>query len=109
MARTKGALNRRTRAALNNAELGNLGNDTLKFVDRIRKDNKKDDAVRLRAADIVLTYTKPKLSAVEQHIVDEATKLSEDELLDSIKSLVIANPEMGQHIVEWLREGSPPE
>ena len=74
MARTKGALNKRTRAALSDAELGALGNDTLEFVDRFRKDTRKDDQQRLRAADIVLTYTKPKLSAIEQHMVDDATK-----------------------------------
>ncbi len=46
MARTKGALNKRTRAALSDAELGALGNDTLEFVDRFRKDTRKDDQQR---------------------------------------------------------------
>jgi len=104
MARTKGALNKRTRAALSDAELGALGNDTLVFVDRFRKDTRKDDQQRLRAADIVLTYTKPKLSAIEQHMVDDATKLSEAEMLSSLKSLVIANPEIGEQIIDWMKE-----
>jgi len=104
MARTKGALNKRTRAALSDAELGALGNDTLEFVDRFRKDTRKDDQQRLRAADIVLTYTKPKLSAIEQHMVDDATKLSEAEMLSNLKSLVIANPEIGEQIIDWMKE-----
>ena len=104
MARTKGALNKRTRAALSDSELGALGNDTLEFVDRFRKDTRKDDQQRLRAADIVLTYTKPKLSAIEQHMVDDATKLSEAEMLSSLKSLVIANPEIGEQIIDWMKE-----
>ncbi|UOF80961.1 hypothetical protein [Caudoviricetes sp.] len=93
MARTKGALNKRTRLALREAESGKLdGGETLAYLIRVANDRHKDEQIRMQAANIVLPYLRPKLSAVEQTNVD-ATR-SESEIMQQIKQLVEAKPEL---------------
>ncbi len=96
MARTQGALNKRTRAALHAAQTGELGSGGESPVDyllRVMRDSKKPDPVRIEAAKAVAPYLAPKLSAVEltgQFDGDE--KLTEPEILERLKALIHEHP-----------------
>ena len=68
MARTKGALNKRTRAALHAAQTGELGGDgisPIEYLLKVVRDSEKPDAIRIEAAKAVAPYLQPKLCAVD--------------------------------------------
>ena len=110
MARTKGALNKRTRAALSAAAEGKLGpgaEQTLEYLLKLARDSNQDIGVRMRAAEILLPYCKPKLSAVEQTVIDERDKLSEEEILGSLRALVSESPQIIETLVSVAVEEQP--
>lgn len=93
MARTKGALNKRTRLALRDAESGKLdGAETLAYLLRVASDGHKDEQVRMQAANIVLPYLRPKLSAVEQ--TNHAPTRNPEEIMNEIRAMLEAKPEL---------------
>ena len=98
MARTQGALNKRTRAALHaveNGELGGGGENPVDFLLRLMRDSKKPDDLRVEAAKAVAPYLAPKLSAVEvtgRH--DGDGKLTEAQILAKMKTLLNDHPEL---------------
>jgi len=68
MARTKGALNKRTRAALHAAKTGEIGGDgvsPIEYLLKVVRDSEKPDAIRIEAAKAVAPYLQPKLCAVD--------------------------------------------
>jgi hypothetical protein len=86
MARTKGALNKRTRLALSEAESGDFANGaekTLRFLIDTATDTRRDDAVRMQAANVVLPYLRPKLSAVGNTIKEPPR--SQDDILEELR------------------------
>ena len=87
MARTKGALNKRTRMALSEAEEGEFADGaakTLRYLIATANDLRRDDTIRLQAANVLLPYLRPKLSAVENTSFE--TPRSEEEILAEIKA-----------------------
>ena len=108
MARTKGALNKRTRMALDAASKGKLAegaNRTLSYLQRIVDDPSKPEDVRMKAADILLPYQKPKLSAVEQTNIDPRDAADPSTLLQQLQALIAEKP----HLLELLRQGTNSE
>lgn len=102
MARTKGALNRRTRAALSAAAEGKLaegGEKTISYLLKIANDPKRDDAVRMQAASVALPYVKPKLASIEQTNIDERDKQSEAELMSQLQGLIAASPDLAEKFI----------
>lgn len=104
MSRPKGALNKKTRRALfemaNSAkEYEDHGKAALNYLARIMLDTQKDDAIRMRAADILLPFVAPKLSAVEQTTVIEPAALKskaelEADYREMAQSIFGDNPEL---------------
>ena len=96
MACTKGSLGRKTRAALYEAEHGKLekaASSTLSYLSRIVTGPKRDDHVRMQAANILLPYLRPKLSAVEQTNISPEEQQSEADITAKMAALLEANPE----------------
>ncbi|OFW02693.1 MAG: hypothetical protein A3G20_05390 [Acidobacteria bacterium RIFCSPLOWO2_12_FULL_59_11] len=61
---------------------------------------KREDAVRLQAASMLLPYVKPRLASVEQTNIDERDKMSEEELLAQARALIAARPELLDKLLE---------
>jgi hypothetical protein len=83
MGRPKGALNRKTREALHafaesSKEYEDHGKAAITYLSKIMLDPQRDEGIRMRAADILLPFVRPKLSAVEQTNIDPAAMLSKD-------------------------------
>lgn len=103
MSRQKGQLNKRTRLALSAASEGKLAEDgekTLKFLLAMALDRHRDDNVRLQAANVVLPYLCPKLSAVEQTIVNDKDQESHEDIMARLSALVAADPELIKSLVK---------
>jgi hypothetical protein len=102
MARTQGALNKRTRAALHAAKCGELGGGGESPVDyllRVMRDSKKADELRIEAAKAVAPYLTPKLSAVEVNgQFDDDERLTDADILGKLKSLLIEHPEILEQV-----------
>lgn len=97
MARTKGALNKRTRAALHAAQTGELGaggESPVDFLLRVMRNTKKPDDLRIEAAKAVAPYLAPKLSAVEVTERNDIDNFTEAEILERIQALLNENPEL---------------
>lgn len=98
MARTPGALNKRTRAALHSAQTGELGGggeSPIDFLLRTMRDSKKPVELRIEAAKAVAPYLAPKLSAVElTGQFDDDERLTESELLGRLQILIQEHPEL---------------
>lgn len=96
MARPKGALNKRTRAALEAAKEGQLDangiSEPVRFMLRIVRDTHKDEGLRLEAAKAAAPYLQPKLSAVEINQPNPDDAVGEKIILDRLKALIEANP-----------------
>jgi hypothetical protein len=60
MARPKGALNKRTRDQLDPRKTRRMSESRLRWLENFSRDPKKPDAERLRATDLLLTFTLPK-------------------------------------------------
>ena len=109
--RTKGALNRRTLAAINEAETGKLqkaATNTLAYLARVVSDMKRDDATRLQAANVLLPYLRPKLSAVEQTNIN-ANDMKTDAQLDEVMKAVFSRvtPQDRAKMALWLVPDGP--
>jgi hypothetical protein len=103
MSRPKGSLNKRTRTAMTAAaegKLGKGGEKTLAYLMKIANDPKRDDAVRLQAASVLLPYVKPRLASIEQHSIDDRDKLTEDEILAQAQALIAARPGLLDKLIE---------
>jgi hypothetical protein len=97
MARTAGALNKRTRAALHAAQTGELGaggESPVAFLLRTMRDSKKPDQLRIEAAKAVAPYLAPKLSAVELTERSSDENFTETELLEQLKELLNSHPDL---------------
>jgi hypothetical protein len=97
MARTVGALNKRTRAALHAAQTGELGaggENPIEHMLRVMRNSKKPDSLRLEAARSVAPFLCPKLSAVEVTNQSDDAKFTEAELLEQLKELITSHPEL---------------
>lgn len=89
MARTKGASNKRTRAALHAIQIGELGGGSISPIDyllKVMRDSDKPDDLRIEAAKAVAPYVAPKLSAVE--VTNEQPAKTREELVAQLKSYV---------------------
>src|SRR4030095_10528922 len=91
MARPKGSLNRKTRRALYDAaqEYEDHGKAALTCLAKIMLDPQKDESIRMRAANILLPFVRPKLSAVEQTNIDPAIVEPIESLLASLREIGI--------------------
>jgi len=95
MARTKGALNKRTRAALHAAQTGKLGSggqSPVEYLLKVMRDSKKPDNLRVEAAKAVAPYLAPKLSAMEIGPKDPNQGKTREQLLEEIKRVIVKNP-----------------
>ena len=95
--RTKGALGRRTRAALHEAEHGKLekaATGTLAYLTRLVTDHRKDDQVRMQAANILLPYLRPKLSAVEQTNINPEDQKTDAQLRAELAAILAKDPSL---------------
>lgn len=106
MARTKGALNKRTRAALHAAQTGELGRGGISPIDyllKVMRDSDKPDALRIEAAKSVAPYLQPKLSAVELNTPDPLEGLSREDIINGLKSSLSGDPAARAMLVEILK------
>ena len=109
MARTKGALNKRTRAALHAAETGELGGGGERPVDyllRVMRDSGKADALRIEAAKAVAPYLAPKLSTTEIVTPDPFEGKSHDDMVAELKAILHRNSGTRLFVAE-LCKGDP--
>jgi hypothetical protein len=106
MARTPGALNKRTRAALEAAKECQLDSNGLsspvRYMLRIVADSRKEESVRLEAAKAAAPYLQPKLSAVELNQTNPDDVLKDDDLLERMKHLVETDPGLRQQFAALL-------
>lgn len=110
MARTPGALNRRTRAALSAAAEGKLGphaEKTIKYLLDLSNDPSADHATRIQAANAALQYVKPKLAAIEQTTIDERDKADPAEIEAKLVAMLTEKPEMLERIVTIAVNAAP--
>lgn len=111
MARTPGALNKRTRAALHAAQTGVLGGggeSPVDFLLGVMRNGKKPDALRVEAAKAVAPYLAPKLSAIELTERNDDETLTEAEILAQLKSLLEIHPEL-IYQVRTIENAATPE
>ncbi|SRR5581483_1596316 len=102
MARPKGALNKRTRAALSAAAEGKLGagaEKALMDLLKIAQDPEKDLAVRMRAAEILLPYCKPRLAAIEQTTIEPRDQMDPAQLMAKLVTTFAEKPDFLERIV----------
>jgi hypothetical protein len=122
MGRPKGALNKRTRAALSAVAEGKLGagaEKTLCDLLRLAQDQSAEISVRMRAAEILLPYCKPRLAAIEQTTIEPRDQLDPAEVeaklvaqfsartesLERLISLAITTmPELRSRLLALLQE-----
>jgi hypothetical protein len=100
--RTKGALNRRTRAALTAAAEGKLadaGEQTISYLLKVANDPNRDDAVRMQAANAALPYVKPRLASIEQTNLDPRDQIPESEIIAKLQALLQQSPELLEQMV----------
>src|SRR5678815_4174878 len=95
MARTKGALNKRTRAALHAAKTGEIGGDgvsPIEYLLKVVRDSEKPDAIRIEAAKAVAPYLQPKLCAVDltNHVATD--QRTQNEILADLKICIQHDP-----------------
>src|SRR5262245_4842777 len=111
MARPKGALNKKTRRALYDAaqEYEDHGKAALNYLARIMLDTQKDESTRMRAADILLPFVRPKLSAVEQTNIEPAMLQSEEGLIAELRTLGEDDPDLKPIIEAYIKKYSKPE
>jgi hypothetical protein len=64
---------------------------------------------RRAAAKILMEYGKPKLAAVEQTVVNEYDRMSEDDLRSLVKALITSNPWLIAEIQVGLRAVDAPD
>lgn len=106
MARPKGALNKRTRAALDAVKEGQLDangiSEPVRFMLRIVRDTHKDENLRLEAAKAAAPYLQPKLSAVEINQPNPDDAVGESSILDKLKALIQANPSLRSQLTDVL-------
>lgn len=110
MARTKGALNKRTRAALHAAQTGELGGggeNPVEYLLRVMRDPKKPDELRVEAAKAVAPYLQPKLSAVEMTQHDPADTYTDAELRVMMNDLLHESPELKEAMLNSLLHAYP--
>lgn len=97
MARPKGSLNRRTRAALLAAKEGEFegrGDSVIRYLLKLASDAGQNTATRIQAAKTALPYLKPALSAVEQTVVEPAATKTEAEITSELMAYIAnADPE----------------
>lgn len=98
MARTKGALNKRTRAAFQAVKDGELDADGIsspvRYLLGVMRNTSKPDALRIEAAKSVAPYLQPKLSAVEVTNRNPADNKTEDEIFSELRTFLESNPEL---------------
>jgi hypothetical protein len=97
MARTKGALNKRTRSALSQAAEGEFAKgaeSTIRYLLKVTTDSKRDDSLRMQAANVVLPYLRPKLSAIEQTNLNPEDQVSREALETRMAELAHDCPEL---------------
>ena len=58
---------------------------------------------RRAACKILMEYGKPKLSAIEQSVINEWDRMTEDEMLSMVQALITANPGLIQKLGIGLR------
>jgi|KBSMisStandDraft_5_1062788.scaffolds.fasta_scaffold1618098_1 hypothetical protein len=110
MPRTKGALNKQTRIALTAAAEGKLADGaehTLALVMGIANDPTRDDAIRLQAANVALPYVRPRLASIEQRHVDDAARVSEQDILAQLKALVTGSPSVIDALLRLIMDTDP--
>lgn len=111
MARTKGALNKRTLAAMSAASSGKFkeaADSTLRYLQGIVNDASKPEEVRMRAADILLPYQKPRLAAVEQTIVDPRDSQDPAALAQKLAAMFNEKPELFDQVVALRNAANQP-
>lgn len=98
MARTQGALNKRTRAAFHAVKDGDLDehgiSSPIHYLLGVMRNNKKPDALRIEAAKSVAPYLQPKLSAVEFTNSNPDEGKTEAELMNDLRRLIGENPDL---------------
>ena len=94
MARTKGSLNKRTRAALYAVENGEFGrgDSPIKYLLRVMRDRKKPDELRVEAAKAVAPYLSPRLNSIDLNRPDPFEGATRADLLDQLRAAMLTNP-----------------
>lgn len=102
MARPKGALNKRTRAALAAATEGKLGEraeETIAYLLKIANDPATEHNLRVQAANAALPYCKPRLASIEQTNIEPKDQLDPKELEAKLASKYAEKPEAFEYLV----------
>ena len=103
-------MNKRTRTAMSAASEGKLekgAEQTLEYLMKIVQDTKREDSVRLQAANVLLPYVKPRLASIEQTTIDDRDKMSDAEIMESLRATVTQSPEIVEQVVSVAVEASP--
>ena len=112
MARTRGALNKRTRAGLQSVKTGDLlgkGTTPIEFMLKVMRDSAKPDELRLEAAKSLAPYIYPKLSSVENINLSPDDMATEAELNARLHAMLNADPSLLQRITELAKEDATVE
>jgi len=110
MARPKGALNKRTRAALSAAVEGKLsekGEKTIEYLLQVANDERQEPQIRLQAANAALPYCKPRLASIEQTHVDPRDKKTPEEIKAAFAASMAEKPEDFLSLVRMALEVAP--
>ena len=112
MARTEGALNKRTRAGLQAVKTGDLlgkGTTPIEFMLKVMRDSAKPDDLRLEAAKCLAPYIYPKLSSVENVNLNPDDMATEAELNARMQALLQADPSLLQRLSDLAKKDLPEE
>ena len=106
MARTKGALNKRTRVAMHDAKSGKLlhgGESPVQFLLRVMKDAKRPIELRVDAAKAAAPFLHARLSHVENVELSPNDRKTDAQLDEEIKAVFSrATPEDRAKMALWL-------
>ena len=80
---------------------------TLEYLMKIVQDPKREDSVRLQAANVLLPYVKPRLASIEQTTIDDRDKMSDAEIMESLRATVTQSPEIVEQVVSVAVEANP--
>ena len=109
MARTKGALNKRTRAALLAAQTGEICGDgisPIEYLLKVVRDSERPDANRIEAAKAVAPYLQPKLSAVDLTNHGATDQRTQADILSDLKICIEQDPAIKQLLAGLVTDGT---
>lgn len=64
-------------------------------------------STQIKAAEILLAKTVPNLSSIEQHNIDERDKLSEDQIVSTLQSIILGSPGVVDSLLRIIIQADP--